>query len=261
MNIQLIKSSRKRFLSSTTTSILATVMSSGTFVIAVALVVLAAGAGTARADPIPGYLPGGVWYVEPGPGVSVQFDNARKPSNTVGTLMVNFTHNNGQAWQVHFRQDYEVPTSGVDGGLRFNLDTTVRNNMTSRWSGYQLELTDDTWPPPNDPHSDSHPPAPHFHPLQPAAGGAGIQATFKPFTEAHGNLPDPATGVLFIHDGGAHVTEVGQDYKGQNLLVHNRHFAIGIIPDPGRREFTLYGGPIVLPSAAVSVDDDVVTAE
>ncbi len=190
-----------------------------------------------QANPLPSgsTIPGTSWQVQYAGPISLSFDASQNGFSTKGTLIETTTRNNIDPLTISFQQVFETSTSSVSGGLRLLFKETVTNQSTKDWAGYTMQLIDNT-PAPNNPPSDSHPPEPHFHPNDSGA-------TFPPFNPV--NLPDPAT-TLNIGDG-INKVAIGGDFNVTSLLLHERQFAIGIIPDPGRRTFDLVETPIPTP--------------
>ncbi|MDQ2804438.1 MAG: hypothetical protein M3Y41_17800, partial [Pseudomonadota bacterium] len=79
------------------------------------------------------------------------------------------TRTNNAPLTITFQQAFETPTSPVAGGLRLLFQTNVTNNTGAPWTGYRLDLIDDTPVPDN--LNDTHPPQPHFHPVLSSATG------------------------------------------------------------------------------------------
>jgi hypothetical protein len=215
--------------------------------------------GPGAADPVilhsGDQIPGTVWEVIFPNSVMLIFNEADKTNDSAGTLIALTARTNNASITLQFQQIFETPTSLVAGGLRLNYQSTVTNVTGGpAWAGYQLQLIDD-FPAPNEPKSNIHPSQPHFHP-NPRIVGTAAKATFifgetftgnenKYISSFLGKVPerggqaDPADLILL---GG----NVGQGRSVQilNLLIHERQFAIGVIPDPGRRIFRLVETPI-----------------
>jgi hypothetical protein len=196
-------------------------------------------------------IPGTVWEAIFPSQVNLSFNADDKTNGTAGTLIETTSRVNNDPLTIEFQQIFETPISKVAGGLRLNLQKTDTNAVGPAWTGYKLQLID-LVPAPNDPESDEHPPQPHFHPKT---------ATFllgtKSFNSTNNNLfsatflgknqVDPSDTIL-LGDG---KTEVDQNKSVQilNLLIHERQFPIGVIPDPGRRIFDLVETPIIAGAA------------
>lgn len=184
-------------------------------------------------------LPGTVWDVMFSAPITLDYTQtvpAAANFNTAGLLQETTTRANNAPLTITFQQAFETPTSATAGGLRLLFQTNVTNNTGAPWTGYRLDLIDDT-PAPNNPPSNTHPPQPHFHPVLSSATG-------NPLNRFMG-IPqdDPADTLIWT----GNPVGLGKAEIINSLLLHERQFAIGVIPDPGRRIFRLVETPIPEP--------------
>lgn len=193
-------------------------------------------------------IPGTVWDVSFPKTVSLVFNTSDTTNSTAGTLIETTARTDNSAITIHFQQDFETPLSKVGGGLRLNLQKTDTNAVGPAWVGYEIKLVD-LVSAPNDPQSDEHPPEPHFHPKTATFifGDTFTGADVKKYRSSFlgdSMIRNPVDTMIF-GDGGTTTVPMGRSVQMLNLLIHERQFPIGTIPDPGRRTFDMIETPIL----------------
>jgi hypothetical protein len=201
-------------------------------------------------------IPGTAWEVIFEDPVTLLFNDADKTNRSDGTLFELTSRTNNDSITLTFQQIFETPTSRPAGGLRLNFQKTDTNVTGPAWTGYQLQLIDDV-PAPNDPKNGDYPPQPHFHQSGPAARIVPTAATFifgeiftgdnldKYKSSFKGDVRSRDPSDLIELGGTGNTVGQGQSVQILNLLIHEREFAIGVIPDPGRRIFRLVETPVI----------------
>jgi hypothetical protein len=203
-------------------------------------------------------LDGTVWSVTFPNSVNLIFNTNDRTNGTSGTLIEITTRTNNDSITLLFQQMFETPTSTpASAGLRLNFQKTDTNVVDADWIGYNLQLFDDVPLLGADPiNAGDHPPEPHFHPdgVAPTAatftfGGPAFSGNelgkYSSSFKGDAATRDPADLIQLGFDGRKVIKN--RSVQIQNLLIHERQFAIGVIPDPGRRTFRLVETPIPIP--------------